>query len=398
MEEGGIGLGAGFVFTINVVIGAGFLGLPYGFQEAGILLSLFYLLGSSLINTYLGLMFLEVMHKVQYIKLCREEGQPIELNIRNFITPKKIINIPYLESKEKPESRIDVSRAMLLIFGKKFGIAYLIMLTLCFEGFMIAYASIFSISFSSNIPLGSLGTCNVYEDPDCMSNYRIYLCIYSVTVVFLTLKGLKEQMLFQIIMCCMRFVIMSLVIFCSLSLIINKISVDDGSPVDSRSPVLFDFNKTTVVLPIILFALMFQLQLPSISEMIANKEKNLWRLISIVSLVSLIWYGALGAVVPFAVDQVEEQVTLNFRNYSAGYSQSERPFWTYIIDYVIVLFPALDVVSSFPLVSITLSDNWKTMIYGEQEISAKKTLLIRFITAILPLIIAFVVYDLVFYS
>lgn len=401
MEEEGYGIGPGFVFAINIVIGAGFLSLPFAFQETGVLLSLVYLIiGSSLCN-YFSLMILEILHKVRFLKKWQEEGTYLHLGPRDFISVQKLqVKNPEISEERVPldEGKIDVSKAMSIIFGRKFGIFYLLMMTISFEGALIAYGSIFASSFSSNIPLGNLDTCDIYTsgfNSSCMGHYWFFIILYSGLVTFLTIRGLKEQKSFQVIMCCMRFIIMSLVIFCSLALIIEDTPVAHGEAKPSAHETkLYDFKKSDIAIPIILFALNYQLQIPNIAELIANKEKNMWRIVTIVTITSLIWYSALGLVVPYAITDVEAQCTLNFRSYSGGYENS-RPWWAQLISYVIMLFPALDVMSSFPLISIALADNWITMVYGEGVIPRRKHLITRVAVCIFPLIIAFFFYDIV---
>jgi hypothetical protein len=261
---------------------------------------------------------------------------------------------------------------------------------------MVAYGSIFASSFAANIPLGNLATCDIYSEgfySACMGHYWVYILIYSFLVTILTVKGLKEQKNFQILMCSMRFVIMSLVIFSSLHLILSKLPIAPGESPPNSNPPLFNYDKTDIALPIILFALGYQLQLPSIADLIANKQRNLWRIITLVTIVSLVWYAALGVIVPYAINNIEEQCTLNFRNYSAGYNY--RPWWAIFISYVIVLFPAFDVMSSFPLMSVALADNWVTMLYGDSEVPIKKIRIIRIGVCVIPLVISFFFYNIV---
>lgn len=89
---------------------------------------------------------------------------------------------------------------------------------------------------------------------------------------------------------------------------------------------MYNFKKTNIVIPLILFALMYQLQLPSVAELIMNKEQNLERIIRMVTITSFFFYSALGVVIPFAIENIDEECALNFRNYAAGYSINERPF------------------------------------------------------------------------
>jgi len=60
-------------------------------------------------------------------------------------------------------------------------------------------------------------------------------------------------------------------------------------------------------------------------------------------------YALLGAKVP-------SQTTLSWTGYDAGISP--RPVWTYIIELVILLFPALNVMSCSPLIAIPVAGNY----------------------------------------
>ena len=89
--------------------------------------------------------------------------------------------------------------------------------------------------------------------------------------------------------------------------------------------------------------------------------------------------------------------SLSFRNYSAGYSQSERPWWTYIIEYFVILFPALDVFSGFPLFSISNTNNLISIFYGveeNKEVSKCALFGIKLLSCFPPLFIAVFVSDL----
>ena len=118
---------------------------------------------------------------------------------------------------------------------------------------------------------------------------------------------------------------MLLLIVCSLSLIIIGDSSENNNYPKSP-PAMYNFKKTNIVIPLILFALMYQLQLPSVAELIMNKEQNLERIIRMVTITSFFFYSALGVVIPFAIENIDEECALNFRNYAAGYSINERPF------------------------------------------------------------------------
>jgi len=81
----------------------------------------------------------------------------------------------------------------------------------------------------------------------------------------------------------------------------------------------------------------------------------------------LIALGAVGVLVSMATGDPIEMSTLNWVGYSAGYGIDERPWWTYIIMYFTILFPAFEVLSVYPIVNIIMSDNILGVLYDANE-------------------------------
>lgn len=385
----GISLFVGLVYSLNIAIGSGFLNLPYSFKESGILLSLFYMVLFSVVSNYLSIIFLEVIHKGCLIKLQKDKRYENISSLEKSSQPSEDLSKP-----PKPEID-DISIVFQNIFGNNFGILYLSLITIYFEGSLMTYSSIFASSFSSNIPLPYLPICDIYElgfYSKCVINYWIYLGIFSCSVVYLSLKGMKDQKTFQIIMCGMRFLIISLIIFCCLHIIITGKSFD-GMGGYEPEPLLVNVNKGYDAMPIIVFSLMYQLLLPSIAALVRKRKENMWKIILLVTIIIGCLYGALGAVVPYAVSNVKEQITLNFRDYTAG--NTNKNYWCYFVSYSIILLPALDVVSCYPFKVISLADNWANMIYGKNKSSNKIIKIFTLISAVVPLIFAAVFYNIV---
>ena len=93
-------------------------------------------------------------------------------------------------------------------------------------------------------------------------------------------------------------------------------------------------------------------------------------------------YALLGANVP-------SQTTLSWKGYDAGISP--RPAWTYVIELVILLFPALNVMSCSPLIAIPVAGNYLQFFPNPTK---KLEILCRLITWVPPAVIAFFSHDL----
>jgi hypothetical protein len=203
---------------------------------------------------------------------------------------------------------------------------------------------------------------------------------------------MREQKTFQIVMCVIRILIISIIIICCLDMWINKVSVNNEI-YKAPEPEFFNFKNSGIVLSVIVFSLMYQLLLPGVVHLLEKKEENAWRIIFMVTVSIFILYGALGFVAPFAINDLKAQLTLNFRKYSRG--SEEQAFWALMISYSVILLPAIDVMSCFPFLTIGLADNWRHMIYGKVHLPHYKTLILRMIFTLIPLIIAALFFNIV---
>ena len=74
--------------------------------------------------------------------------------------------------------------------------------------------------------------------------------------------------------------------------------------------------------------------------------------------------ASMGIIGGFAIEDIEKMITLNWRDYSAGEDPDDRENWCYLLAYTVVLLPAVDMVTSFPIVSSNLCDNILSYKYG----------------------------------
>jgi amino acid permease len=375
--EKGLNLFIAFVYGMNIIIGAGFLSLPHSFKQTGVVLSLVYLFFGSILSAYLSLIFLEVMYKTEQI-IHREQSK----------------TVPLLEDAH--HRRINVFDVISTHFGKKAAFVYMGFLTINFLGLLVAYTSVFAASFSSNVPLPYLQTCDIYAEgygSVCMVNYWIYAFLFGTIVSYLTYRGLNEQKTFQIVMFGVRLFVLSVIVVCCVDLWINELPVGDEA-YHKPDPALVDRDHYGSAIPTILISTMvYQVLLPGFCHLVRNKEENLWKMIVMVSICIFVLYGLLGVIAPFAIDNVQKQITLNFRKYSRG--ETEQPLWCFVISQLIIILPTLDVISCFPFNSISVSDNWKNMIYGDLKLPRYKTVLMRLGFSFVPLLIGATFYDLV---
>jgi amino acid permease len=234
---------------------------------------------------------------------------------------------------------------------------------------------------------------------DCRPNYWIYWAVYVLFMSYLTIKGLKEQLWLQSFLTVMRFVIISLILFTCIALMAGPSNIDNDDGSSLEMPEALDAPNMLSSLSIIIFSFIYQLQFPSIAECVKDKKKNLPSITKMVAFTITIVYALIAMIVPVAITNVKAQCSIEYANYSAGYPQNDRPWWTYLIAYLVVLFPAFDVFSSFPLTGISVSDNLMTLVHGVGNPAIRivsNVYFYRAFTVVLPALISFFEYDLSF--
>jgi amino acid permease len=404
VEQGKFGLWTGYFLAINVTIGAGFLSIPWAFDNAGWLFSLFYHFFMSFQSLFLARQFLECMSRAEVLFRMCEEGRKIQP-----ISLKKLFQQPKMSEKliQAPHLKPIITRRMInspdiikLVFGDKVGMVYMFGLFLYQFGTMVAYGSIFASSFASNVPLGTQNTCDIYNSQgfynDCRWKYWVFLLIFGVITTYMTIIGVKEQQYVQISMSILRFiVIFSIIIICIVNISLHR--NNDNDKYNNLSwPPLVVWENIGHAIPIIYFSASSPIQIPAISEEINNKQRNL-PLSNIMMIFScFVLYSIIGIITPIAISNIPSMATLGFRNFTAGYSRSNRPSWTYFFEYLIIISPALDVFSAFPLQALIIADALLTWKYGgnKETIDKKVLYFTRFLFAFSPIVVSFFVYDL----
>jgi len=141
-----------------------------------------------------------------------------------------------------------------------------------------------------------------------------------------------------------------------------------------------DFGGVYKILPIAVYANIFHHSIPGLSMPVADKDK-LNVIFRCVFIVMAVGYGLIGVFVAmYFGDNIEGSSNLNWHDYIAGQGTCTancdsvdndkvwegRKLWVNLIVWFVVLFPALDVASAFPLNGITLGNCLMGKYYGKR--------------------------------
>jgi hypothetical protein len=176
-------------------------------------------------------------------------------------------------------------------------------------------------------------------------------------MIYFTNIEFSEQMWMQGIMTVARVVVMMSIIVLSLVSLGEQENVNNNETYRDGDPPLAVWSKFGFMLPALLFGGVYQTQFSGILSAMQKDMKVLRPIIVYVTLTLEFFYITLGLTASFAVNHVASNASLSFGKYSNGEAENGRPVWTEIIGYAIVLFPAIDVMSIFPIVAHGISDN-----------------------------------------
>ncbi|OMJ92823.1 hypothetical protein SteCoe_4365 [Stentor coeruleus] len=405
IPHGKFGILTGYIFVLNSTIGAGFLSIPWAYENSGWFFSLIFQILTTILCYYLSIQTLESMSRAEILSRMTEEGKDIhrisfKKLFQNPNHPDHLLKPPPHLTPMITNRLINLPDIVKMVFGERVGLCYLIFVIFSVFGILVAYGSVFASSFASIIPLGPLSTCDIYTNKDyfsdCKMKYSFFLLFFAICVCYMTVKGIEEQQYVQYIMSGLRFiVIISITLTCFADIVLHRDNNDSHYNSADAPPMIRPKNIGHAI-PIILFATIFQNQIPTIASSIKNKEKTLAKVNGYVSMTCFFVYTLLGMAAAFAIDHMPSMVTMSYRDYTGGYSKGSRPGWTYVLEYLIVLCPAFDVFSSYPIQALVLANSITTWRYGgnEEDIPKRVFYGIRFLSAFIPLIVSFLVYDL----
>ena len=275
-----------------------------------------------------------------------------------------------------------------LFLGSNLRLLFMGFLTLYMYGTLWAYATVFANAMASNLPYFG------------EHSYMVYLLGFGCIVAPMSCLELKEQISFQVLLSIGRVL---MVFFLVSTVLISHYWGSEadfgGSKRGSKEIPAFDLGGIHHLLPIATFANIFHHSIPALSQPVIDKTK-LASIFSITLLCCFAAYSCIGLTVSlYFGENTKSSSNLNWADYGINTSNGEVTIKRMISLYV-VLFPALDVSSAYPLNAITLGNNLLSTVYGNDshtvEHSRAHRLFFRLSAALPPLLAASCVSDLGF--
>jgi amino acid permease len=266
-----------------------------------------------------------------------------------------------------------------IFLGKTSGNVYTVVCAVYLYGTLWAYTAVFGKAFATFLPFTGLD--RMYH------SYLVYLGIFACVVVPVSLMEFQEQIFVQVCLTVFRVVMLLVMVGTVLVAWYNEDNEFNGPPMtEGALPIPFNrpfeeiyddivwnvhFDKMYLLLPIAAYAYIFHHSVPSLSEPVEDKSK-LPFIFNTALIISCVAYLLIGGIIStFMGDAIMPGSNLNWEVYSGREcdQHSGVPMYARLISLFVVLFPALDVASAYPLNAFTLGNTLMTFAFGSKRLN-----------------------------
>lgn len=200
------------------------------------------------------------------------------------------------------------------------------------------------------------------------TNYLIYALVFAAMVIPMSCMELDEQVVVQVTMTGARFLMLFLMV--GTTTLCAQDNIATGHLTEAP---MFRPSGIHKMLPIMVFAHIYHHSVPGLAHPVADKKK-LGGIFQSTTIFSTIAYTFIGLVLGSAFGAgIEESSNLNWKGFTGGTAVMNNDgqivsvaWWAKAISLYIICFPAIDVISAFPLNAITLGNNMLGAFYGSK--------------------------------
>jgi amino acid permease len=339
-SSSGISTFSGVCIVVNMLMGSGFLALPYAFYRGGILANIVSL-------------FIIV---VVMVMTCTWEGKCVIKCGR------------LLRSYKVPE----VTEAVRIYCGSRMRNLYVSILALSLGSCSWVYAILFAQTMSSVMPQTyhpEISCMHGDINNSCHTRYVVNIIILGIITTPLALMDLKEQTWIQNSLAILRIIrilimaITPMLATTSEQVLTSFQSTFENSEVIYPTPLVAgDFSGLCVALSTAVFSLFLNANIPIVLDALSNKSNLVKVLVRGFTICTLlyVWLGI--SVSTRFQSEVDNPCNLNWDGYRWPYSGSCTngsfcDLSARFVELLIVFCPVLDVVSIYPICSIVLGNS-----------------------------------------
>lgn len=309
------------------------------------------------------------------------------------------------------ERKFEVNALCRIFLGKRGLRIYTLVISLYMCGALWAYTSVFASAMAIAIPIFSSDQEDIVSEyashlasSPASLNYLCYAIIFGCIVVPLSCLELDEQVPLQVFLTGCRFLMFFLMIGTS-AICADDVSETSAITGTNNEVDNFRFAGIAKTLPILIFANIFHHSIPGLTHPTADKRK-VGVVFTSTNVFTVVAYLILGLTLGSTFGKrIEQSSNLNWNSFHANTGHLDEQgnivgaaWWTKAVSMYIILFPAIDVVSAYPLNAITLGNNLFGAAYGNRihEVENNRWLKsgFRLLSSIPPIILGIMVREL----
>ena len=359
--------------------GTGAFGLPFGVVQAGTLLSFACIAGFTCISAICLCYVLESMARAGGI-MQAERGKAGSARIgltsgyaaRETDALLSAASVPGHYVPHIGYDKIDFS-LMCELFGGRSGHALVhLCMTLYSYGVLWAYAAVFSSSVDAIFFRYALQQdCNIYLSPSpaCQWGYVVCVLVFAVIVTWLSLQDVGDQAAVQKLLTAYRFAaFFTMIVTCCIAFTVSPNQFDpeagDSVPTIATLP-LVRWSGFGLIFCTTAVALDVHWNIPDV--LLPLRDKAAARRIALSALLCAALFYTLIALVCAAEfgSSTLPLATLNWSSYSGlagGWGAGSPSGWSRAVQLFVILFPVCNQCSVYPLVVLTLGDNYYSLL------------------------------------
>ncbi|KAM9393155.1 transmembrane protein 104 [Pholidichthys leucotaenia] len=398
----------GLVYMFNLIVGTGALTMPKAFATAGwvVSLALISILGfmSYMTTTFVIEAMAAANAQLRWKRreqeevddsdstseysdddvMCRGRSEP---ETKPILSVQRSGHVDHFDIVE----RVEMGQMASMFFNKVGVNMFYICIIIYLYGDLAIYAAAVPISLME-VACGNHSCSDesvTYNDTDpCWGSvtrkdaYRVFLAVFTVLLGPFTFFNAQKTKYLQILTSLMRWIAFTMMIILAL-IRIGKGDGEGHPPVASISGVPNLFG-------VCVYSFMCQHSLPSLVTPISNK-KRVGILVFADYVLILGFYALLSftAIFCFKSSLLHDMYTLNF-------TDNCKVLNIPVLRYFLGLFPVFTISTNFPIIAVTLRNNWKTLFHREGGTYpwVVDRVVFPIITLVPPIVVAFCTHNL----
>lgn len=368
---------ASVLISINCCVAGSIFGAPWGFVQAGWVFSIFLAVIALVSMISLGMIVIQVLSRMSKLTKYTKFGYKINYvplthllspNPPDYYITKQLeyngSSLILLENEAEYKDhnmKYDFTMICKVLLGKNLEKVLNFLIVANNLVFLIGCSSSFAASMAALVPIGPLKTCDIFENSSfvdiCRYKYIFYIGLFSCIVSPMTLLfHFTESTFYLLAVAITRTFMICFMAFLCIFAFVSNTSLISSDVYETQSPA-FNIMNFGVSAPIIFLTMGFHLLIPDVYQALKDKPQNAPKLIVFSFSAAFFLIVLLSLSLAFGSTEVKQLATLNFSGFTFGHSILNRPYWTFVAEFLISLYPCIDVTSIFSMTAVNVADN-----------------------------------------